>query len=199
MEEISQNKAEILGLLCSEGSNIITTSKYWEYNSIRKKKYFKNRTKNYVQFANYNPKLLDYFRELVEIEYNYKASKSWDRIRICKKTVTKEIIKYTNLGHLKWDVPECIMKGESYVKARFIKGFFEGDGTMSRQIIIYSTNKKGLEKISLILNDLKIKSTLNETKLRPKRKPFYYIYIREQSRDRFLEVINPKFKVQKPL
>ena len=193
--KISPEIAEIIGLLCAEGSYHKYSKKYWEYYNNRDKYYFRKRNTVYIQFANYDKKLLIQFKNLVKKAYNYEASSSWDRIRICKRNVIKDLLKYTDYGHLKWKVPKEIINNNDKVKIRFLRGYFDGDGTISNTTRIFSNNKKSLKKVGVILNSLSIKNTFNGPIIRRNREPSYYIYIRRKDQNKFLRMIKPISKI----
>mgnify|MGYP001589606888 CR=1 FL=1 len=195
--KINTEIAEIIGLLCAEGSYHNYSKKYWEYYKDRNKHYFRNRKTVYIQFANYDKKLLAHFRGLIKRVYNYDASLSWDRIRICKRRVIKNLLNYTKYGHLKWKIPKDIINGSKIIKIRFLRGYFDGDGTAVNSMGFFSTNKKSLKKVSMILKSLSVENTFNGPIIRKDRKPSYYIYIRRKHQEKFLKMINPVSKLPK--
>ncbi|MBT4175002.1 hypothetical protein HOC80_00780 [archaeon] len=193
--KISEELAEILGFLCAEGCYVNTKSTYWQYYKNRNKKYLiKNKPQRRIEFGNTNKILLDYFKKLLEIEFDYSPNIGKDRIRICKGAIVDSIISHTDIGHLKWHVPSKVRKGSQKVKKVFIRGFFEGDGTISNRIRFFSTNLKGLEQISEMLTELKIQNKLNGPSIKVNRKPLYEIYIYQSMRETFLNKIKPLTK-----
>jgi len=145
--EFSPAKAEIIGLLCAEGSYYNSFKDCWLYYPDRNKYYFrKNKQTVYIQFANFDLKLLNHFKELIHEIYNYNVSVCSDRIRICKRDIIKDLLKYTDYGHLKWKVPINVLKGNEDVKIKFIRGFFDGEGTTSTTVRMFSTNEIELKK-----------------------------------------------------
>ena len=197
LEEFSPEKAEIIGLLCAEGSYYNSFTDCWLYYPNRDKSYFrKNKQTTYIQFANFDINLLNHFKNLVYEVYNYNASFSSDRIRICNRNVIKDLLKYTDYGHLKCKVPVNVLKGDNDVKIRFIRGFFDGEGTTSTTVRMFSTNERGLRNISLLLEQLNIKNTFNGPCYKEGRKPYFYIYIRKCDENKFLSMINPVSKIR---
>jgi len=192
--EISEELAEIIGLLCAEGCYINTRTSYWG-KERGKMRYRKNKLQKRIEFGNIDPILLNHFKELVEKEYNYTPGIGKDRARICKGGIIDNITSYTDLGHLKWKVPESVMNGNEIIKSRFLRGFFEGDGTVSNRIRFFSTNLQGLKQITKLLDSLSIKNKLNGPALKPRRKPFYEIYIFQSERERFLNKLQPITKI----
>ena len=187
---ISEELAEIIGLLCAEGCYINTRTSYWgkERGKLR---YRKNKLQKRIEFGNIDIRLLNHFKKLIEKEFDYTPGLGKDRARICKGDIIDKILVYTPLGNLKWKVPEEILNGENKIRLKFIRGFFEGDGTISNRVRIFSTNLKGLRQISFMLNQLEIKNKINGPTLKPKRKPFYEIYIFQSQRESFLNKLKP--------
>ena len=197
MEKISPEKAEILGLLCAEGSYYEGTSQYYEHYPERNKTYLKNHKTKYIQFGNFDKKLLNHFKFLIKKEYNHDINLSWDRARICKRIIIEDILKCTPFGVLKWKVPTEVIKGNKTIKIKFLRGYFDGDGTVSSQVRMFSSNKDSLEKVSQLLTSVGINNLFKGPYFRKNRKPSYYIYIRANSKDRFLKMIKPISKKPK--
>ena len=195
MKNITPEFAEILGLLCAEGSHIVSYSSYWGKDRGRNR-FFKNDKSERIEFSNEDKKLLLHYQKLLNIKFNYNPNiTKHKKINICKMSIIREIIKYTQIGHLKWKVPKSIINNPNDdVKISFLRGFFDGDGTAGRSVRIISTNKKGLIQICSLLRDLKIGHTLQGPQIREKRKPSYVIYIKEKERERFLNMIKPVSK-----
>jgi len=103
---MSPEKAEILGLLCAEGSYYNYISNYWEYDKRRKKKYLrKNKRSEGIEFNNNDYALLNRFLKLLEKVYSYKrrvigVEKS-RKIVIKRQNVVIDILKYTLLYRLR--------------------------------------------------------------------------------------------------
>ena len=193
---ITPEKAEIIGLLCAEGSYQEYFNSGWEYYRNRKKYYFRNKKRSvYLQFANYDKKLLYHFKKLIMKIYSYNAPISFDRVRIFKRDVIKDLLRYTLYGHLRWNVPKEVIKGIRKVKIKFIRGYFDGDGTASNTIRIFSNNKDALKQVSSLLNSLFIETTFNGPIIRKNREPSYYIYVRRKNQKKFLDLINPISKI----
>lgn len=197
---ISKELAEILGLLCAEGCYINTRTTYWGYDKDRGRKYLrKNKLQRRIEFGNINKILLEHFKKLLEKEFDYSPNLGKDRIRICKGAIVDSIVSYTAIGHLKWAVPKEVLKGNNYVKKSFVRGFFEGDGTISNRIRFFSTNKQGLAQVAEILTGLNIKNKLNGPTIKENRKPLYEIYVYQGMRETFLNKIKPLTKRPDPM
>ena len=115
-QNLNPEKAEILGLLCAEGS-------YYNYLSVCNE-FFKNRGKYYtiikmieaIEFTNLDWQLLTHFRNLMFSVYNYAPGttgvKTSLKIRIKRKTIIEDLIKFTEFGCMKWKVPKELLKNE---------------------------------------------------------------------------------------
>lgn len=191
MKKLTPELSEIIGLLCAEGSHVKSYTSYWGKDR-GKKRFFKNDKSERIEFYNKDPKLLKHYRNLIKTEFDYSANiTKHNKINICKIKIIQKITDYTKIGHLKWEVPKIILKGNNKSKIRFLRGYFDGDGTAGRNIRFVSTNKKGLEQVSELLRDLGIRHTFNGHYLKEKRKPAFVVYIREKERERFLNILKP--------
>lgn len=196
--EISPEKAEILALLCAEGSHRGYYDIYFEKSAKRKAVFLRERWKEIIEFSNTDVKLLHRFVDLLSNEYDYtpkitKSNKNVFRVCITKKKIIRDILNYTNLGCLKWNVPESVMKSTKVIKKAFVKGFFDGDGSVDfirnrlPRIRFSSSNKKGLCSLCSIFDEFNICYSLNgpyKGKL-----PNYELLLRTKSVKRFVKLI----------
>ena len=197
---MSAERANIFGLLCSDGNYRSYISRYVEFDK-RSNKYYK-RVKNtrILEFANTNFMLLKKFQKLLYFVYKYKpnitlSNNNVFRVCITKHYVIDDIIKDVNLGNNKWSIPKFVMDGNKNIKIGFIKGFFDGDGSVdftknkTPRIRIPSTNLMGLKQIKIVLNKLKIESNFNGPYKRENRKDGYEILLKKKSIERFIKLI----------
>jgi len=191
MRKISVEFSEILGLLCAEGCHSISFSSYWGLDR-GKKRFYKNKKSEKIEFFNKDHILLLHYQNLLFEEFGYtpKITK-YGKILICKKDIIRKIIFFTQLGHLKWRVPHSILDSEDIVKIRFLRGYFDGDGTIINRARFFSTNQAGLKQVSRLLIDLKIKHTIQKPVFKENRKPLYSIQISEKSKETFLNLLKP--------
>lgn len=193
---INVNKAEIIGLLCAEGNYYDKRTSYFEYYKDRKKYYYKkNKRCVFIQFGNFDKRLLKRFQILVQKEYNYCPPINKDRVRICKRDVIKDLLNYSNYGCLLWDVPSEIMSSEELM-CGFLRGYLEGDGSVKRKIRFSSANINGLKKVKYMLDSLGIKSGFNGPYIRKNKEPQYEINIYKESWEGFFVVVRPPFKTK---
>ena len=198
MKLLTKGFAEILGLLCAEGCHVVSYDTYYE--TFRgKKRLRRNKKSERIEFYNKDEKLLYHYQELLIKEFNYnpKITKH-GKINICKRTLIREIISYTPLGHLKWKVPLAVLTGCGEVKIAFLRGYFDGDGTASKSIRFFSTNWMGLDEVSQLLKDIGIKGiTWQGPEIKKNRKPFYTLHVSQKDRETFLNKIKPISKIPK--
>jgi len=183
--------AELLGLLCAEGSHIIAYSSYWD-KSGDKLRYVKNKRSERIEFYNKDSKLLNRLKDLLFAAFDYHASITKDnKINIGKRKTIGEIITHTELGHLKWKVPFFVKCGSDNIKIAFIRGFFDGDGTCINRIRFFSTNINGLKDVSVLLQHLNFKHTIQKPIIKQNRKPCYTLQVSERKKETFLNTIKP--------
>lgn len=194
---ITPEFAEILGLLCAEGSHVVSYSTYWRIDR-GKVRLCRNDRSERIEFYNKDKKLILHYQNLLFKEFNYttKVTKH-GKVNIGNRHVINAIINQTELGHLKWQVPETVITGEIAVKIAFIRGYFDGDGTVSNAIRMFSCNKEGLEKVSHLLQNVGIESNWQKPMLNGKRKPLYVIHVSQNQRESFLNLIQPVSKRDK--
>ncbi len=193
---MDNNLAEIIGLLCAEGSYILQYSTYMSYDRGRFR-LFKNHKSERIELYNKDTNLLLHYRDLLLLEFNYKANITKNnKINLCNRKIIRVLISYTQLGHLKWKVPDEVLKSENiFLKTSFIRGYFDGDGTSSNSIRMFSTNKKGITQVAFLLNQLNIKNTLQKPIIKENRKPIFTLQVSRKAKERFLNLINPISKL----
>ncbi len=195
MKNLTLEFAEILGLLCAEGCHTVSYFSYWGKDRGRDR-FFRNDKSERIELYNKDKKLLQHYQKLLskEFDYNPKVTKH-GKINICKIDIIKSIISHTKLGFLKWKVPNNIMESSKNIKIAFIRGYFDGDGTVSNRVRMFSSNKKGLKQVSKLLKDLEIKHTFQGPIFKENRKPSYIIQVSEKEKERFLNMIKPVSKI----
>jgi DNA-binding transcriptional regulator WhiA len=192
---ISQEKSEILGLLCSDGNYRDYETTYSFFDKKRNKSYIRTQRKRIVEFANTDKKLLMTFIGLLDKEYGYRPNitiSNHDVFRVCvvKNSVIDDLISSVKMGTLKWSVPKEILSSKKIIKASFIRGFFDGDGSIDfvddiPRIRICSNNKKGLNQLRNLFIEFDIKSQVNG----PYNEKKYELLLRTNSVYRFIKII----------
>ena len=191
MKNISPKLAEILGLLCAEGSYVLAYSSYWGKERC-KPRYYKNKKSERIEFSNEDQKLLMHFQTLVSLEFGFRPNiTKHNKINLCRNEIIRAILSHTRLGHLSWQVPASVQNGSCDVKEAFIRGFFDGDGTASKEIRFFSTNEKGLTQLSGILSNLGWKNYMLKPQIKPNRKPLFTIQLLSKEKENFLKQIKP--------
>lgn len=171
-QNLNPEKAEILGLLCAEGSHCKYTSKFVEFDKRRGKSYNRIQHKEFIEFSNNDPVLQNHFIQLLKSVYNYERKVTGvtkaKKVTIIKKDVIKDILLFGDFGYMKWRVPSEILYSKPKIKIAFLKGFYEGDGIKPnfnkngsiRRVRFCSKNKNGLKQLMKLLSDLNIKSNI---------------------------------------
>jgi len=194
MKKITPQLAEIIGLLCAEGCHVLTYSSYW-CKDRGKARFRVNDRSERIEFTNKDLRLLNHFRKLLIMEFDYKTKVTKHyKVNICKVNTIRQILALTNIGHLKWRVPKSILEGNEEVKKSFIRGYFDGDGSVSNCIRFFSTNKHGLKKVLEILKSLGFSAYFEKPVIKENRKDLYIIHIPNKQRERFLSLIQPVSK-----
>jgi hypothetical protein len=200
-KKLSAEKAEMLGLLCAEGSHYKYIAIYNRFFPKRGRYYTTISTKEQIDFTNLNTKLLQYFQHLLNIVYNYNSKITGIptslKIHITKKNIIKDLLQYTDFGFDEWKVPNDVKIGTFNIKTAFVKGVYEGDG-VKLQINKYGTpylffdmkNKNSLEELRILLSSIGITARINKNSKSMTRLLVYGI----EDVMKFKKFINPKFK-----
>jgi DNA-binding transcriptional regulator WhiA len=197
MRQIIADKAEILGLLCAEGYYSDAWSAYVVFDKRRCSAYYRCVKRKVVEFSNKNTKLLQRFQDLINNVYGFVpnvsiSKKRTPKIVLTRKNVVSDLVSYSNFGLERWVVPETIFNGSNIAKLRFIRGFFDGDGSFSKNCLsLYSSNKDALFDIYKMLCLLKFHSNFRGPYKNEGKKDMYEIYIRSVSRERFIRLVKP--------
>ena len=86
---------------------------------------------------------------------------------------------------------KSIIISKREIKVAFLRGFFDGDGTTSNRVRIFSSNPKGIKQLSDLINSLNFKHTIQDPIKREKRKDSFVIQISQKERESFLKEIKP--------
>lgn len=189
--KLTSDFAEILGLLCAEGCHVVQYSSYWGTDR-GKKRFYKNKKSERIEFYNKDTVLLEHMQSLLLNVFDYSSTiTNRNKINIARRDVVLKIINHTELGNLKWRVPDAVKTGKVEIKKSFLRGYFDGDGTCSGRVKFFSSNYESLLEVSSLLKDLRFKHTVQGPIIKEKRKPSYIIQISEKERKRFLNVLAP--------
>jgi hypothetical protein len=202
---ITSGKAEILGLLCAEGNYRGYIDIYFEKNKKRKAVYLRERWKEIIEFSNTDISLLEHFVDLLSKEYNYKpkitkSNNNVFRVCITKINVIRNIQNYVDLGCLKWTVPSIILVSDFSIISSFVRGFFDGDGSVDfvdkkiPRIRFSSSNLSGLKLVSKLLESMNLKYSLNGPYLQNNKLPSFELLLKTDSVNDFINLIGSEHK-----
>lgn len=143
-ENLSSEKSYILGVLCGDG--------YIDKKVIRLE-------------IRKDEEFIKEFSECIEkvyglkYEYKYYKKRNTFVLAISNMTMCKDLNKYGNFRTKTWNVPLEILNSNKEVMAKFLKGFYDSEGSVTKySISLASINKKGILEISRLLKRLNIKS-----------------------------------------
>ena len=207
---ITPRKAEILGLICSDGNYRHYKTNYIEFDKRKNLHYPRKQIKRIIEFANTNIPLLKYFIKLLVEEFEYEpkitlSNKNVFRVCITKNSVIDDLLEHGKFGTLTWKVPEIILQGNQEMQTAFIRGFFDGDGSVDLmnkklpRVRINSTNPKGLKQLNQLLQNLNIGAKINGPykSKRQDRKFVYELLLGSESIIRFIKLIGSNHSKKK--
>ncbi|MBI2542567.1 MAG: hypothetical protein HYW24_00045 [Candidatus Aenigmarchaeota archaeon] len=162
---LTKEKAEILGLLCAEGTHYEYVSVETKFDKRRGKYYTHSRIREQIEFGNLNKLLLKHFQYLLINVYKYPTKITGIptslKIHITKKDIMKDLLKYTDFNSDRWSVPNEVLTGSLEIKAAFIRGLYEGDGTKLQfankttpYVDFHMKNPTGLDSVAILLKSL---------------------------------------------
>ena len=192
-------KAEIIGLLCSEGCHFVHKWKCMIYYKNRGKHYLRRGTTERIEFSNTNKKLLERFQSLFLSAYQTRVNikfrpNSDNKILIIKKVLMNDLLKYSDYGWKKWRVPKELFKSNTTTKTAFIRGLYEGDGTKLQwrgkqpYLEFHMKNLTGLRQVKRLLKSLGIDSLIYVKIWKLMIKGFKDV-------QQFADIVRPEFRV----
>ncbi len=155
-ENLTSEKAYIIGVLCGDG--------YLPRGRVRL-----SNVKD-IDF-------IDYFKEQIEQQYGlnvhiYRCKDHYFELVLSSILVYNDLIRYdqTKEGYKTktWKIPlQIIESNKESIKIAFLRGFIDSEASISHnQLMIYSSNKEGLEQLQLLLKQVGVISYLYPYKLR---------------------------------
>jgi hypothetical protein len=146
---MSEAKARIIGYLMGDGC-------VFEVNKGGGKNY----PAPFIAFYNKELSLVERFIEDCEEVYGTLAKYNSKRaeVRLYRKAIFNDLIRHGHFGTFKWSIPSEIMSKAKY-KKEWLKAFCDSEATVDfkrKEIVIYSANKTGLEKVCQAFADLGI-------------------------------------------
>jgi intein-encoded DNA endonuclease-like protein len=85
--------------------------------------------------------------------------------RVCCKEIFIDILKYGNLKTKSWRVPKIIFESSDEIKSKFLKGFFDSEGSVEiidKRLTAVSINENGLNEIAILLKSVGIRSRIRK-------------------------------------
>jgi len=194
------DRAEMFGLLCSDGTHREYFTEFLQYDKRRGKSYPSRQFKKIIEFGNIDLVLLNRFRELLRKIYGYypniiKSNHNVMRVSISKNEVIDDITNYVKIGKAEWFVPSFVMNGSRKVKARFIQGYFDGDGSTDitsdniPRVRFSSTNLEGISQVKTLTDYLEIEASLNGPYKRKGKRDSYELLLKTRSIETFIKYI----------
>ena len=121
--------------------------------------------------GNNNPKIQKRFLFLLETIYGYRIKFYGNphsmRCTIKRKDVIHDLIKYSKTyNSFEWKLHKSIVDGSEDVKLGFLRGYFDGDGSISLtsknryKIRIFSVNLTELKKIEKMISSLGMRTRI---------------------------------------
>jgi len=169
-EKLTAEKAYVLGVLCGDGSLHIGEKNYQyvvQLNSLQScDKDFAEAFADAIE-ATYGLKCT----VAKTIGYGWGGRRKCLNVRIYSKIVTLDLVRYDPSGGgfktATWRVPKEIFYSGLSIKAAFIRGFADSEGSVSKSqniISLYSSNLAGLYDILKLLQDLGINGKVYSSK-----------------------------------
>ena len=136
----------------------------------------------------------DYFRDCLFKVYNVRASKELAKennekcnvqyvTRLCSKAACDDLKSIGDeFKTVVWEVPDIIKRADIKIQAKFVQGFADSEGGVDveeRRVNLTSTNKEGLEQVQELINNFKIRSTIQKSK-RETSKDCYNLRIQDR-------------------
>lgn len=134
----------------------------------------KRKTNYFLKYESNNPEELERFtndlKQVYGLEPKFemhrsgkKPNKFLKQVYIRSKLAFEDMQKYGPFYSKTWRIPKEIKEGPREIKIEFIRIFAEDEGSVivgKNEIRIYSINKCGLQEISELLKNFKIKTTI---------------------------------------
>ncbi|MDK2783070.1 MAG: ATPase [Thermococcaceae archaeon] len=176
---LSEEFFEFLGLMWAEGSGSV------------------------FEFNNFDEKLIEHFKNLVSNIFGVKSEEFYfvapGRLRLRNSKTIEKILRAfgyperNKASSLR--VPEIVMKSDEKRIAAFIRGVFEGDGYIGKELEISTASEEFAAGLQYLLLRLGIQALFKEKTINGK---VYYKVVLKDSRSirKFYEVVKPRFKVK---
>ncbi|WP_297469332.1 LAGLIDADG family homing endonuclease [Thermococcus sp.] len=155
------------------------------------------------EFNNFDKKLVRHFKDLVSKIFGVSEEDFYfvapGRLRVRNSKTIEKLLRA--LGYPKKRkahsirVPEIVMRADEKRIAAFLRGVFEGDGYIGKELEIATASRDFALGLQYLLLRLGIPSIVREKKVR--ERPYYRVLIKDSESIRcFYEAVKPRFKVE---
>jgi len=174
--KITLAKSYILGVLCGDGWIYYNTESPKQTYQIGLAAIDKDFV---VEFSRCLSKVFGSKPKVKKIKSRNDRWKDQYRTRFCSRLACDTFLEHGTFKTMSWIVPQYVLCANKGLKASFLRGFFDSEGHVdikTRRVSAVSANKKGLIKVMVLLDSLKIRSMLQKHS----SKETYSIYIQDR-------------------
>lgn len=177
--KLNEDLAYILGVLAGDG--------YMDYNDKRRTHSIGLSAIDKEFVEKFRETLFNFFKIRSSQEFRKSRREKWNDqyvTRLCSKEACDFINSIGQFKKGNWLVPDMIKNADTEIKSAFIKGFFDSEGEIDKQIGrvgATSINLEGLEEIKKILESMGIRNTIIKRKdIRPNTHQKYVLRIHDK-------------------
>ncbi|WP_297486954.1 LAGLIDADG family homing endonuclease [Thermococcus sp.] len=155
------------------------------------------------EFNSFDEMLIERFKELVSKTFGVSEGEFYfaapGRLRVRNSKTIEKLLRALGYPEKRKAhsirVPEIVMRADERNIAAFLRGVFEGNGCIGKEVEIATASRDFALGLQYLLLRLGIPSIVREKKVRGR--PYYRVLIRDsESIRRFYETVKPKFKVE---
>ncbi|WP_297500812.1 LAGLIDADG family homing endonuclease, partial [Thermococcus sp.] len=177
--EANEDFFEFLGLMWAEGSG------------------------SNFEFNNFDERLVRHFKDLVSRVFRVSEDEFYfvapGRLRVRNSKTIEKLLRALGYPEKKKAhsvrVPEIVMKANERNIAAFLRGVFEGDGYIGKELEIVTASRNFALGLQYLLLRLGIPSIVREKRVQ--RRPYHRVLIKDsESIRQFYNAIKPQFKVE---
>ncbi|MFH1236979.1 MAG: LAGLIDADG family homing endonuclease [Candidatus Aenigmatarchaeota archaeon] len=160
---MSPEKSYIFGVMCGDGYTHCTKNKSYQIALQAVDMDF------VIEFADCLNKIYGIQPSISKIKARQTNWNEKWQARICCKEIFNDILNHGEFKTNSWRIPECVFESSNEIKCRFLRGFFDSEGSVdvnSKRITAVSTNTHGINDVSNLLKDLDIKSRIRKNSIK---------------------------------
>jgi intein-encoded DNA endonuclease-like protein len=156
-KHLTKEKSYVLGTLCGDG---YLATGYRIGLDVCDKEFAQYFRYCLWKIYNLNPSI----RLVTEKKTNFKSQKPQYCVMLVSKLAALDLLSYIpSFKTFEWGVPEQVKEASLEIKAMFIKGFADSEGSvknrsLNREIYLFSGNSKGLKEVQQLLTHFSINS-----------------------------------------